>query len=244
MKAIILAGGKGTRLQSVVSDVPKPMAPVGGKPFLEYLLLQLVKYNIKDIIISIGYKGHLISSYFGDGRKWGISITYSEETSSLGTGGATKRAFQLVTEDVAIVMNGDSFFDLDLKRLLLFHEDHRTLATIALVRVENSGRYGKVTLSESGIITTFDEKTDDAGGLINSGVYVLNKPAFLQRVEDVFSLEHDLFPDMVGKGLLGMVQEGFFLDIGLPSDYKRLYNEPFILQHKLGRNSNASGLRS
>src|SRR3989304_3798957 len=113
MKAVILAGGEGTRLREIIKDVPKPMAPVGGRPFLEYLILQLARWDFRKIILSIGYRGSIIKSYFGNGEQCGVNIKYSEEYEPLGFGGALRKAAQMIEDEQFIAMNGDSFFDID-----------------------------------------------------------------------------------------------------------------------------------
>ncbi len=149
MKAVILAGGAGTRLREIIKDAPKPMAQIADKPFLEYLLLQLIRHKISDIIISIGYKGDVIESYFGNGKKWNIRITYSKEDKPLGTGGALKKVAGLIDDDNFIVMNGDSFLELDLEEIASCHEKQKAIATIGLLFLDNIGRYGNVKINEN-----------------------------------------------------------------------------------------------
>ena len=125
MNAVILAGGFGLRLRDAIGDVPKPMACINGKPFLEYLIMQLSKWHLKDVIIAAGYKNEVISSYFGDGHRWGVNIGYSKETEPLGTGGALKKAASLFKDDDFIAMNGDSFLDLNFSQFISFHKNRR-----------------------------------------------------------------------------------------------------------------------
>lgn len=229
MKAIILAGGKGTRLQSVVSSVPKPMAPVGGRPFLEYLILQLKFWDTTNIVLSVGYKREAIKSYFTDGKPWGVSIAYSEEDVPLGTGGAAKKAFQCIPDETAIVMNGDSYFDADIKRLASCHNEHHACATIALCPMKNTGRYGRVAVMDSGSVVAFDEKKEGTDGLINAGLYVINKEVLSRYGDEAFSIEREVFPSLIGKGFVASVHQGFFIDIGIPDDYSRICNNPALL---------------
>jgi NDP-sugar pyrophosphorylase family protein len=230
MKAIILAGGEGKRLRPVVNDIPKPMAPVKGIPFLEYLILQLKKQNIKDIIISTGYKGNVIKSYFQDGDNWDINIEYSEEDKPLGTGGALRKAGELIDDDQFIVMNGDSFFDIEFKQLISFHEEKEAVATIGLAYVETIERYGHVEVGSNGEITEFIEKGNSvSAGNVNGGVYVLNSELINKIPFGQVSLETEVFPDLINKGLFGVKFKSFFIDIGKPEEYQRICKEPVHL---------------
>ncbi|RJQ13368.1 MAG: hypothetical protein C4560_14185 [Nitrospiraceae bacterium] len=222
MKAVILAGGKGLRLREAIKDIPKPMAPVAGRPFLEYLILQLIRWDIREMILSIGYKGEVIRSYFDNGSKWGVRIEYSEETEPLGTAGALKEAAGLITDENFIAMNGDSFFNLDLKTLIGFHEKHNADATIGLVRAGDSGRYGSVKVNGSGVVAAFTEKGSAGGGEINGGIYILRRSVADSIPPGNVSFETDVLPKLAGNGLYGMASKGFFIDIGIPGDYFQL----------------------
>ena len=179
MKALILCVGLGTRLRRVIDDRPKPMASVAGKPFLEYLIWQLKRYGFRDIVLCIGYLGDQVRAYFGDGSDWDVHISYSHEPEPLGTGGAVKLAEALIREDNFLVMNGDSFLDIDLNGLVNYHFEKRALATMALVEVENPARYGAVEINERGEIKNFVEKgMSSRSKLINGGIYVFNGKIF------------------------------------------------------------------
>ncbi|EMZ5318381.1 nucleotidyltransferase family protein, partial [Campylobacter coli] len=178
MQAIVLAGGLGTRLRSVVQDLPKPMAPINGKPFLAFVLEYLKKQGITEIILSVSYKYELIQEYFKDEFE-GMKIRYNVEKELLGTGGAIKDALKLVKNEVYVV-NGDTFFDIDLKKLVL----NGSKICIALKQMQNFDRYGTVNVDEQGIVTSFEEKVFKKQGLINGGIYLLKKDIF-----DEFSLE-------------------------------------------------------
>ncbi|EJE3575681.1 nucleotidyltransferase family protein, partial [Campylobacter coli] len=178
MQAIVLAGGLGTRLRSVVQDLPKPMAPINGKPFLAFVLEYLKKQGITEIILSVSYKYELIQEYFKD-EFHGMKIHYNIEKELLGTGGAIKDALKLVKNEVYVV-NGDTFFDIDLKKLVL----NGSKICIALKQMQNFDRYGTVNVDEQGIVTSFEEKVFKKQGLINGGIYLLKKDIF-----DEFSLE-------------------------------------------------------
>ena len=223
---MILAGGLGTRLHGMVNDIPKPMAPVAGKPFLEYIVSQLAKWGVEKIILSVGYKREAIEAYFEDGRKFGAHISYLREEYPLGTGGAFRKACGMVKEDNFIGMNGDSFFDIDLKRLIETHNDRKAAATVGLLRGEDGGRFGSAEMGENGLIVNFGEKTMRGNGLINGGVYVFSRKIADHIPEGKISLEKEVFPKLAGKNLYGFVNEGFFADMGTPESYLGLLKEP------------------
>jgi NDP-sugar pyrophosphorylase family protein len=230
MKAIILAGGEGKRLRSVVKDIPKPMAPVKGIPFLEYLILQLKKQNINDVIFSTGYKGDIIKSYFQDGDNWDINIEYSEEDKPLGTGGALRKAGELIDDEQFIVMNGDSFFDIEFKQLISFHEEKQAVATISLAYAETIERYGHVEIGNGGEITKFIEKGNSvSAGHVNGGIYILNSELINKIPLGQVSLETEVLPNLINRGLFGMKFKSFFIDIGKPEEYQRICKEPVLL---------------
>jgi len=230
MKAIILAGGQGKRLRSVINDIPKPMAPIKDKPFLEYLILQLKKQNIKDIIISTGYRGHIIKSYFQDGGNWDINIEYSEEDKPLGTGGALRKAGELISDEQFIVMNGDSYFDIEFNQLISFHEGKQAVTTIGLAYVETIERYGQVEIGNDGEITKFIEKGNSvSSGYINGGIYILTSELINKIPLGKVSLETEVFPNLINEGLFGVKFKSFFVDIGNPEEYQRICKEPVHL---------------
>jgi D-glycero-alpha-D-manno-heptose 1-phosphate guanylyltransferase len=226
MKAIILAGGAGRRLRGIIKDVPKPMAPIGGKPFLEFLILHLIKFNIKEIILSIGYKGDMIRAYFESGEKWGAHIKYCEENEPLGTGGAIRKASEMIKDDHFIVMNGDSFLDVDFNHLISYHKNKKANATICLAYVNNTGRYGRVETDKNGEIVKFAEKGFEGAGYINGGVYLLSNKVIHDIPDGQVSVETEVFPMLIKRGLYGMLVKGSFIDIGIPQDYLSLCNDP------------------
>ncbi|MBK9284237.1 MAG: nucleotidyltransferase family protein [Sphingobacteriaceae bacterium] len=227
-EAIILAGGFGTRLKNVVSDVPKPMAPVNGQPFLVYLVNYLKHYGVNKIVFSTGYLGEVIEQYFGKEFN-NISIEYSLENSPLGTGGGIRLAMNKITGEQCWVLNGDSFFDVDLKKMYQLHENSKVEMSIALRKVPNASRYGCVEVDSVNNITVFNEKSAvTAAGLINGGVYLLNKKYFLTNTipDTNFSIERDCFPESVKqKQISGFEFNGFFIDIGIPEDYNKAQND-------------------
>jgi len=227
MQGLVLTGGLGTRLRKTVADRSKPMASIGGRPFLEYLLCQLKRYGLREIVLCTGYLGSEIKEYFGDGRKWAVTIRYSEETAPLGTGGAIRLAENLVKGDAFLVMNGDSFLDIALDELIEYHYHKRALATLALVEAKNAGAYGVVEIDEEDRIINFIEKGRcPSSNLINGGVYVFNRKVmdFIPRGRRV-SLEEEIFPRLVGNDFFGMPKRVYFIDIGIPENYKRAQEE-------------------
>lgn len=223
--AIILAGGKGTRLQGVVSDRPKPMAQTCGRPFLEWLLIALRQQDIRRVVLATGYMAETVEAYFGSGAAWDLEITYSVETGPLGTGGAIRQAAGLVESEQLLVLNGDSYCRLDWSRLAAMHHDRGAAATMWLVPQPDCKRYGAVAIGEDGCVRAFIEKSGTQGaGLINAGVYLLNR-----RVVEAIpqgrpaALERDIFPHLVGGGLYGVVGEERFLDIGTPESYAQCH---------------------
>ena len=220
MIAIILAGGLGTRLRAAVNDRPKVLAPVAGNPFLEYVLTFLSSQGIRRVILSIGYLGEQVKEFAGNGQRWDLDLSYSEEHTPLGTGGALRLASQGLDEPF-FALNGDTLFLVDLARLYNAHRDWGALATIALLPVEESHERGCVVLDMSGKILSFDEKPVHAGpALVNGGVYVL-EPEALDSVPDGqrVSIERQVFPRLASEGrLYGQVQHSYFSDIGTPEN--------------------------
>ena len=224
MQALVLCGGLGTRLSSLLGDRPKPMATVAGRPFLEYLLLQLRQQDFVDVILCTGHQGKYIEEYFDCGERWGIHLRYSQEQERLGTAGAIRLAVHLVEGDDFCVFNGDSFFDADLPRLNRYHEEKGALATIALAHKENSQRYGSVVINASGEIKGFFEKTEEQAGWINGGIYVFDREiANYIPPGQAVSLEQEIFPNLIGQRFYGLpFPSSYLVDIGTPKDYLRL----------------------
>jgi NDP-sugar pyrophosphorylase family protein len=214
---LFLAGGFGTRLASVVSDVPKPMAPVAGKPFLEYLLQHYIDAGIKNFCFATGYKSKIIENYFGDGAKWKAKFQYSVETTPLGTGGAIKKAFQEKDYNDLIVVNADTFFKFDLNELIV---NCRPTVTLSLSTQPETSRYGTVQLNSLGEIKSFMEKGHQGPGLINGGVSYVDK-SIVEFIKNEFcSLEEEILPTLIkSKKIYGRALSGKFIDIGIPDDY-------------------------
>jgi NDP-sugar pyrophosphorylase family protein len=228
MKTLILAGGLGTRLRSLLRDRPKPMAPVKGKPFLEYQINQLRAHGLSDIVLCVGHLAHHIQNHFGDGRDRGVQVTYAEETELLGTAGAIKSA-QSFIDDTFLVLNGDSYLEVDFLGLIEFHRqrqsaDSRTIGTIATVAVDDATSYGKIELNGEARLLGFEEKVETGPGWINGGVYVLESTVLdLIPAGRVASIEKETFPLILkqNRRLLGYPVQGFFVDIGTPEGYHR-----------------------
>lgn len=219
MEAIVLAGGFGTRLREVVSDVPKPMVPVNGKPFLEYLLKDLSKKGIKHAILAVGYKKEIIKEYFKN-RYENIEITYSEELTPLGTGGAIKKALKSAKEADIFIVNGDTFFNVDLKKMKEFHTKNKSTLTVAVKEMENFDRYGSLVVKENRIIE-FEEKKKKDRGKINGGIYLIKKD-LLNRIEkEKFSFEKEVLEDKKIEKY-SYESKGYFIDIGIPEDYFKI----------------------
>jgi D-glycero-alpha-D-manno-heptose 1-phosphate guanylyltransferase len=223
MKAIILVGGKGTRLQSVISTIPKPMAPVAEKPFLEYLILQLKSHTVHDIILSVGYKKDSIISFFSNGSKWGVNITYIPEKVPLGTGGAIQEAFRFIDDQNVLVMNGDSYINVDLTHYIDWHFTNKCVASIVITEIDDTSRYGTVELDTEDRINSFTEKGERKGsGWINAGVYIFHRSIFENKSPLKFcSLEKNILPNLIGKGLYGYRCHDAFIDIGTPESYNQ-----------------------
>lgn len=226
--AIILAGGFGTRLQSLVSDLPKPMAPINNEPFLNYQLNYLKHYGIKNVILSVGYLSEKIKNFYGNNFN-GLTIDYVVEETPLGTGGGIRLALEKSNEPLVFVLNGDSFFDVDLSQFYNLHIQSRSQISLALRKVNDSARYGTIEKNKENKIVSFKEKSGiDREGIINGGVYILDKNLYLQATPSSknFSIEKDFFEKQLNTFLLsGFEFEGYFIDIGIPEDYLKAQND-------------------
>ena len=227
MEAIVLAGGFGTRLQSVVNEVPKSMALINGRPFLEYLLDFLIVQGVERVVLSVGYKREVITEHFKN-RYRTLEVEYSVEEEPLGTGGGIRLSFWRVKGDRALVLNGDSIFRTDLKILEQAHLAKKAEVTLALRKLANTGRYGRVTLNRQRRISGFEEKNEGAGpGLINAGVYFIEKSFLMEpHFRGRFSIEKDCFEKFYGSSrMFGFPAVGYFLDIWIPEDYHKAQHE-------------------
>ncbi len=246
-QAVILAGGLGTRLKSVVNDRPKPMALVNEKPFLEYVLEELKKNGITDIIFAVGYKGSMVEDYFGDGSRFQMNIRYSYEDGQLGTAGAIKNASELINGKDFYVLNGDTYYKIDYGRLEELNEQNNSIMTLVLRRVEDVSRYGRAVL-DGERLTAFNEKMENkpkkelkshskkkgkkkpgnsrqkpvkTAGTINGGIYYMTPRIFDYIPDGKVSLENEVIPELLKQDcfISGIVNEGYFIDIGIPEDY-------------------------
>ncbi|KAA9036644.1 HAD-IIIA family hydrolase [Ginsengibacter hankyongi] len=225
-QAIILAGGLGTRLRSVVSELPKCMAPVAGKPFLHYVIAHLQKEGIQDFIFSVGYKSESIISFVKENLPHN-NFQFSIEDEPLGTGGALQLAIEKSTEKNILVCNGDTLFNVHVNELSNFHEQHNSDCTLCLKPMSNFDRYGVVELGDDNLIISFKEKQFYNKGLINGGVYALNTETFLnENLPEKFSFEKDYLEKFVSeRKMYGLIQDEYFIDIGIPEDYERAQEE-------------------
>lgn len=226
MKAIVLAGGLGTRLSQVTNEVPKPLATVGARPFLEYVLDYLRRQGIEEAILAVSYRWKQIQSHFGNTYR-GFPLRYSVEEKPLGTGGAIMQAMQLCRDSTAVVVNGDTLFEVDLNAMANSHGSAGAQLTIALAHVSDCSRYGSVVMSDDGDIVEFGEKSEDGQGWINGGIYMMQRSLFDELpVTGRFSFEHDLVEPNIGRiQPHAFKSDAYFIDMGIPEDYERAQME-------------------
>ena len=220
MEAIILAGGLGTRLRGVIGEIPKCMAPVDGKPFLQYQLEWLSRFDIGHVVLSVGYLREQVID-FVQAREWPFAITYAVEKEPLGTGGGIRLALSKCKGNQVFVLNGDTFYNVDLAALTF-----TAPVTLALKPMRDFDRYGAVDW-DGDLVTAFQEKKHCAEGLINGGVYAVDRSQLdMSLFPKKFSFEQDVLEPLANYGLVaGEVQEGYFIDIGVPEDYARAQRE-------------------
>ncbi len=228
--AVVLTGGLGTRLRSVVADRPKTMALVAGKPFLSYILDQLIEANVSTCKLCTGYMAEHVQEHFKDSYKE-LKISYSIEQALLGTGGAVRFALKSISSEFVLVMNGDSYCECNLAEFWKEHIKSGSLASMVVTEVPDTRRYGRVNIDSVGSITSFEEKGAASGsGFINAGIYLLHRslieefPAGRQ-----LSLERDLFPKLTDGRLHAFNKTSkFFIDIGTPESFQianKLFSE-------------------
>jgi D-glycero-alpha-D-manno-heptose 1-phosphate guanylyltransferase len=226
ISAIILAGGLGTRLRSAVPDLPKPMAPIGGRPFLEHQLDYWIEQGIGHFVLSVGYMHEVIMNHFGNGYK-DAKLDYVIEENPLGTGGGLLLAAEKIGKDEPfLLLNGDTYFAVDLNRLIEFSMSNDADWCFSLFRASEVGRYMGMEISSQRKIVSFKSGTGQPGRLANGGVYWVNPRALHNgrfAPGDKISLEDDIFPAAMAaeQGLFGMEFSGTFIDIGVPDDYRR-----------------------
>jgi NDP-sugar pyrophosphorylase family protein len=233
MEALILAGGLGTRLRPVIgSELPKPMARIAGRPFLEYLVLQLRSAGCRDIWLLTGHGSAAIETYFGTGDAWDVRIRYSAESVPLGTGGALRLVLPRLQGERSLVLNGDSFLDAPLAELVEAHaaaaSERPVGATLALVERDDASRYGRVELAADGSIRAFLEKDPRRlSGLVSAGIYVVERWVVdtIPPARPV-SLEREVWPGLLDGRLRGRILSGPFTDMGVPEAYAGLQADP------------------
>jgi D-glycero-alpha-D-manno-heptose 1-phosphate guanylyltransferase len=221
-EAIILAGGLGTRLRDVLPDLPKCMAPVSGRPFISYVIDYLRMQGVERIIISLGYKADAVQDYLQLAYPT-LPYTPVIEQEPLGTGGAIQLALREAGTENVLVANGDTLFRVQVKQLFALHQENNAECSLALKPMTDFDRYGAVELNKQGQIISFREKQFFESGLINGGLYLLNKEKFLQRaLPQQFSFENDYLQKFYQeRQFYGCVQDGYFIDIGIPADYQK-----------------------
>ena len=226
VQAIILAGGFGTRLRTVVSDLPKCMAPVAGKPFLYYVIDHLQKQGVKKFIFSLGYMSESIQTFLQENYST-LDYQLSIEQEPLGTGGAIYKACTMATVPTVLALNGDTLFSINVQQLLELHNNKQSSCTIGLKPMHQFDRYGVVKMDANNCITSFEEKKWNDEGLINGGVYAVDRTKFLaQPFAEKFSIEKDYLELLVGEGnFYGLIQDAYFIDIGIPEDFERAQTE-------------------
>lgn len=221
-ECIILAGGLGTRLQSVVSDVPKCMAPIAGEPFLSHIFDYLETQKFDHIILSLGYKSEIIINWLKN-QKRTFQVSFIIEDKALGTGGAIQFAFSKVRETSAVVLNGDTFFNIDNDKLFTFHTSQKADISLALKPMVDFDRYGSVEMDNNNRIIKFKEKQHLQKGLINGGVYLINKDIFNRlNLPEIFSFEKEILEGKTSElKICGIEFQNYFIDIGIPSDFEK-----------------------
>lgn len=223
---LILAGGFGKRLRGIVKDVPKPMVDINGRPFLSYLMDYLSRQDVSKILLSVGYRYEVIKNYFGLRYK-NLNIEYVIENKPLGTGGAIRESLKRVKDRNIIILNGDTLFNIDLKKMADFHFAHNSTITIAVKPMYNFDRYGTVSLEKDRIVG-FEEKTFKDFGYINGGVYIVNKRIFesFKQSRTPFSFEVGfLYKNINNIPSFAFICKDYFIDIGVPEDYERAQGE-------------------
>jgi D-glycero-alpha-D-manno-heptose 1-phosphate guanylyltransferase len=231
MEAIILAGGLGTRLRSVVADVPKCMAIVSQKPFLHYVVNYLQKQGVTKFIFSLGYLSETIENYLQTDFP-NLNYQVSIEDEPLGTGGAIHLACKKTSKPNVVIVNGDTLFNININKLHHLHLNKKAACTLALKPMYNFDRYGVVEMDNNSTISSFKEKKYYEEGLINGGCYLLNMASFLtKKFDEKFSFEKDYLEKYIASNeIYGQVQDEYFIDIGIPQDFEKAQTE--LIQFK------------
>ncbi|MEM2760412.1 MAG: nucleotidyltransferase family protein [Nitrososphaerales archaeon] len=240
IRAVVIAGGRGTRLYPLTRNRAKCMLPINGKPLLEHVIRYLASYGFTEIVVTVGKKRKQIVEYFGDGSKLGVSLLYSLEKKALGTAGSFKNAEKLIS-NTTLVMQGDTLTDFNLNKIMSFHKKKKALATIAVTRAEDTKEYGVVGIDAYNRIIDFWEKPKESmGNLVNSGIYVLERDVLNLIPENTkFDFSGDLFPLLLKRRLpfYALEMEGYWFDIGTPENYKKAV-EYAMRRYKVRKNIN------
>jgi len=225
MEAIVLAGGLGSRLGSAIEGMPKALAPVGGRPFLELLLKRLQQQNVRRVILSVGHLAGMIREHFGE-QFDGLELTYAVEDKPLGTGGAALKALTMALDRYVFILNGDTVVDLDYAAMLSRHIDAGVKASIAVIEVADCTRFGHILIEEDRIVG-FAEKGQSGPGRISAGVYIVDRDIFKPyNMPTAFSLEKEFFePHIKDLCPFAFLTSGYFIDIGIPDDLARAQSE-------------------
>jgi D-glycero-alpha-D-manno-heptose 1-phosphate guanylyltransferase len=231
MECIVLAGGLGTRLRSLVYNIPKCMAPISSQPFLYFILKYLERQGITHVILSLGYKHEVVENYICE-NEWNFSFSFSVEDKPLGTGGAIKQALKYSNENNVWIINGDTFFNVDMVNMFNEHLTINADVSIALKKLTNFNRYGILKIDDKNRVISFNEKENCHIGLINGGIYLFNKRCDLFGISDEkFSFETDILKKITSNTYIhGYISNGYFIDIGVPDDYIRVINEIEMLK--------------
>jgi len=225
INVVILCGGLGKRLRPVVFGRPKVLAKIGNTTILDILMINLLVYGFKSIILSVGYLKEQIKNRFSFNKNYDCIVRFSEEEEPLGTGGALKKAKPLIRSSPFMVMNGDSICKIDFRSFIDFHVEKKSLLSIVLARSRATQDYGSVNLNSSQRIVSFNEKVCTQSDLINAGVYAMEKDIFcLMHKGNQFSLERDVFPQIINRRCYGFLTESELIDIGTPERYKKAKN--------------------
>jgi mannose-1-phosphate guanylyltransferase / phosphomannomutase len=229
VKAVIIAGGLGTRLRPLTYNTPKPIVPVANRPFVVHQIEHLIKHGVDEVILNLHYLSQEIKNVLGDGRQWGIKIHYSIEEQPLGTAGAVKNAEKYFGDEPLIIFNGDVLTDINISKVVNFHREKQALVTLTLTEVEDPTPFGLVLTDKDGRVTNFIEKPSWSmvtAKTINAGIYVVNPKIFRDvPAGKPYSFERQLYPDLLeaGEPIYGYLSNAYWIDIGNPEKYKEAH---------------------
>ncbi|MFE2104059.1 NDP-sugar synthase, partial [Streptomyces sp. NPDC059468] len=225
MKAVVMAGGEGTRLRPMTSSMPKPLLPVANRPIMEHVLRLLKRHGLNETVVTVQFLASLVKNYFGDGDELGMELTYANEEKPLGTAGSVKNAEEALKDDAFLVISGDALTDFDLTDLINFHKEKGALVTVCLTRVPNPLEFGITIVDEEGQVERFLEKPTWGqvfSDTVNTGIYVMEPEVFDYVEPDVpVDWSGDVFPQLMkeGKPIYGYVAEGYWEDVGTHESY-------------------------